>query len=227
MKKKTILIVLSAIIIISTTACSLVDTIKSKLETFGLGSNSGSSDTGVLFSDDFSSTSSGWDRYSDDSGSTDYSNGAYEIIVNEANYDIWANPYKSFTDVSVEVDATLNAGPEDNNFGILCRYVDTSNYYFSYIASDGYYGVGKIVDGEQTFFSDEGMPVTDAVYGGSATNHIRFDCVGSTFTLYVNDTLLAEYEDSTFSSGDVGLVAGTFSETGVDILFDNFVVKQP
>jgi hypothetical protein len=36
-----------------------------------------------------------------------------------------------------------------------------------------------------------------------------------------------EQEDSTLTSGDVGLMAGTFSNPGTDILFDNFVVRQP
>jgi hypothetical protein len=33
--------------------------------------------------------------------------------------------------------------------------------------------------------------------------------------------------DSSFSSGDVGLIAGSFATEGTDIHFDNFVVRQP
>ncbi len=35
----------------------------------------------VLFFDDFSDPNSGWDRYSDEDGITDYENGAYKIAV--------------------------------------------------------------------------------------------------------------------------------------------------
>lgn len=228
MKKRSLFVLLGAAIILSMTACSLLDSITSKIGTFGSNTDSGAdAESGILFSDDFSSTSSGWDQFSSAEGSADYNNGAYELIVNETNYDIWSNPYLSFTDVRVEVDATLAAGPEDNDFGIICRYVDIENFYFSYVTSDGYFSVGKLVDGNQELISGTSMTETDKVNSGSQVNHIRFDCVGSTLTLYVNGEQLGSYEDSEFSSGDVGLIAGTFDESGVDILFDNFVVYQP
>jgi hypothetical protein len=33
--------------------------------------------------------------------------------------------------------------------------------------------------------------------------------------------------DTSFTSGDVGLIAGTYEEAGTDVLFDNFVVTKP
>lgn len=36
-----------------------------------------------------------------------------------------------------------------------------------------------------------------------------------------------EAEDEDFRAGDVGVVTGTYNVQGVDILFDNFVVKKP
>jgi hypothetical protein len=46
-------------------------------------------------------------------------------------------------------------------------------------------------------------------------------------TFYVNGFQIAQTQDAALSSGDIGLIAGTFGEPGVDILFDNFVVLQP
>ena len=34
-------------------------------------------------------------------------------------------------------------------------------------------------------------------------------------------------QDETFTTGDVGLIAGTFDAAGTDIRFDNFVVSKP
>jgi len=45
--------------------------------------------------------------------------------------------------------------------------------------------------------------------------------------VYANGTLLGSADDSTFTSGDVGLEAGTFDVGGTEIRFDNFVVSQP
>jgi hypothetical protein len=71
------------------------------------------------------------------------------------------------------------------------------------------------------------MPPSDAINQGAATNHIRADCVGSTLTLYANGTQIDQQTDTDFSTGDVGLLAGTYTQTGTDILFDNFVVMKP
>lgn len=221
MKKKSVLILSLALVLVFTlTACSLTQFLPTGL------TNNAATDSNVLFEDDFSKTSSGWDKWSGDGGSTDYVDGTYQIIVNESQYDLWANPGENFTDVSVEVDAVMVGGPEDNDFGILCRYVDVENYYFGIVSSDGYYAIGTLIDGDQQIFS-ENMQESDAINTGYESNRIRFDCVGSTLSLYVNGTLLEQQTDSTFSSGDVGLMAGTFDTAGTQIAFDNFVVTKP
>jgi hypothetical protein len=183
--------------------------------------------SGVLFQDDFSDPESGWDRVIVSDGVTDYADGVYRIFVNTSNTDVWANPALDFTDVSVEVDATKVDGENDNDYGVICRYQDGENFYFFVISSDGYYGIGKISAGLQQLIGVDSMPPSDAIRQGNATNHLRAVCAGSKLSFYVNDQFLAEYEDTEFTSGDVGLVAGTFDTPGVDIHFDNFVVTEP
>jgi hypothetical protein len=58
-------------------------------------------------------------------------------------------------------------------------------------------------------------------------NHLRVDCIGDQLTFYINFSEVAEATDGDFPTGDVGVVAGSFAEPGVDVLFDNFVVLQP
>ena len=224
MKKRSVLIL--SLVIIFTFALSGCNVVKQFLPTGLLNNSSQDTASGVLYADDFSKTSSGWDQTTSSSGSTDYMDGTYQILVNETQYDLWANPGKDFTDTSVEVDAVMIGGPADNDYGILCRYKDTNNYYFGIISSDGYYAIGSLKDGTQTLFADN-MEYSDAIKQGSETNRIRFDCVGSTLTLYANGTQLTQATDSTLTSGDVGLMAGTFDTAGTQISFDNFVVKKP
>ncbi len=182
----------------------------------------------VLFQDDFSNPESGWDRVNAKDGITDYTDtGAYRIFVNVDNTDVWANPGLNFTDVRIEVDATKVGGPDDNDFGVICRYQGLDNFYFFIISSDGYYAIGKVQEGEQTLLSGENMEYSDAILQGMATNHLRADCVGPHLVLFVNGNKLAEARDDAFADGDVGLIAGTFDTKGTDILFDNFTVFQP
>jgi len=181
----------------------------------------------VLFQDDFSDPSSGWDQVNEDDGSTDYVNGVYRIYVDEANYDIWANPGLNFTDTVIEVEATKIGGPEDNDFGVICRYQDLDSFYFFIISSDGFYGVAKVINGEQELIGMENMEESDAINQGSASNIIRADCVGNQLSLYINGEKVADASDSQYPSGDVGLIAGTFDISGTDVHFDNFVVREP
>ncbi len=222
MKKSVMFLSLVIVLALALSGCSMLEQFLPSSSDKG----STSTESDVLFEDDFSKTSSGWDRTTGDTGSTDYGDGDYQILVNETQYDMWANPGKSFTDVSVEVDAVMVGGPEDNDFGLICRYQDVSNYYFGIISSDGYYAIGYVKGGTQNLFSDS-LEFSDAIKQGYENNRVRLDCVGDTLTLYVNGTQLTQAFDSDFTNGDVGLMAGTFDTVGTQISFDNFVVKKP
>ena len=216
MKKNLYFLLLTASLLFATLAC-------------GLGGEESAAPVsdGVLFSDDFSDPGSGWDRASTDKGITDYADGIYRIWVNTDNTDIWANPGKNFTDTIIEVEATKVGGPDDNDFGIQCRYQDTQNYYFFIISSDGFYGIGLTQNGNQSLLGEDQLLPSDAIKQGNVTNSIRVNCIGNTLTLFANGTQLISVQDDTFSSGDVGLLAGTYNEVGTDIHFDNFVVLEP
>jgi hypothetical protein len=189
----------------------------------------------ILFQDDFSNTFSGWDSLTDENGVTEYKDGAYHIQVNSIGkkgngMDMWANPAKNFKDVRVEVDVTQKDGPDDNDMGVICRYSDandTYNFYYFLISSDGYAGIAKMVDGASSILSDDGKLTGSDAIKLKASNHIRADCIGDKLTLYVNGQQVASVSDSSFTSGDVGLIAGTFKTPGTDVLFDNFIVSKP
>ena len=184
-------------------------------------------EAGVLFFDDFSDPDSGWDRTDYDGSTTDYLDGQYQILVTDTSADFWANPGLDFGDVHVETLATKAGGPDDNDFGVICRYQDLDNFYYFVISSDGYAGIIKLIDGENIGLGSEELEPTDAILQGDSTNLIEAECVGSTLRLYVNGELVAEAEDTAFSQGDVGLIAGTYDIPGTDIRFDDFLVTEP
>ncbi len=188
----------------------------------------------LVFSDDFSSANSGWDRYSDSNGGTDYADGGYLISILTDFYLFWANPGRDFDDVIVEVSASKVGGTsgvdidDDNNYGIICRHRDVDNFYVLVISSDGYYGIRKRVNGgDIDFIGLDGMGYDEVINQGNATNTIRGECIGNTLRLIVNGYLLLEVEDDDIRSGDVGLMGGTFNATRTDILFDDFRVSTP
>jgi hypothetical protein len=181
----------------------------------------------TLFEDDFSNLTSGWDRIQDTDGSTDYVDGKYKIIINIPNTDVWANPRKKFSNVVIRVIAAKLSGSNDNHYGVICRYLDANNFYFFVISSDGYYGIGKVKDGKHQLVNREEMLPSEAIRQGEGNNTLQAVCNGSTLSLYVNNELLDTQTDAEFTTGDVGLIAGTFGEAGVEVIFDDFRVKTP
>src|SRR5688572_1568450 len=180
----------------------------------------------VLFQDDFAQANTGWDRMLVPEGVMDYDSGGYRILVNSLQTNFWTTPQKDFSDVRIEVDTGKLAGPDENRIGLLCRF-NGKDYYFFLITSDGFYGVGIFKDGQAGLLGQNEMLSSANINKGLAVNHLRADCSGDTLTFFVNGFEIAQTQDTTLATGDVGLVAGTFSTPGVDIVFDNFVVLQP
>ena len=118
------------------------------------------------------------------------------------------------------------AGPDANRIGLICRS-DGSSYYFFLIGSDGYYGLGVFAGGKAALLGQSSMQASPAILTGAAVNHLRLDCVGAQLTGYVNGVQVASVQDETLGKGEVGILAGAFEEAGADIVFDNFVVRQP
>lgn len=182
----------------------------------------------VLFQDNFASTDSGWNRVRDANGNiTDYENDGYRILNNQPISHIWANPGLKFDDVHLDVDINKTGGPDDNYFGVICRYLDGSNFYILAISSDGYYGIIKVKEGSLNLLGAEQMQPSEAILQGNAANHLSAECKGKELSLWVNEQLLLSVEDGEFSSGDVGLEVTTRRTSGVDVLFTNFSVTKP
>lgn len=187
----------------------------------------------VLIKEDFSNPDAGWVSEQNDAYTTGPAGGAYRIYVKDKEYtaNVWnpENPGMQHRDNAViEVDVKKVGGPDRSYFGLICRVKDR-NYYDLVIGADGYYSIGKVMNGEfKILYGSEEGKFSDAINKGNAGNHLRADCVGDTLALYANGQKLVEVKDSEFREGYLGLEAGSpQSGGGTDILFDNFVVKQP
>lgn len=181
----------------------------------------------VLFEDDFSDPTSGWDTGGDEYGFTDYLEDTYHIQVIGAEYYWLATPYQYFGDVRIEVDTLLYDGGENNSFGIICGYRGMENYIEVLISSDGYYGMGQFIDGEYISVSGD-FRFTDAINLDGALNHMQVDCVGDTVSLFVNGSFVDSWSGIEIGRGDIGLTAAFYDDEGfTEIEFDNFIVYAP
>jgi hypothetical protein len=179
----------------------------------------------LLYQEGFEDNTTGWARISNDNGIMDYDSGGYRILIKQPKLNMWSTPEKDFGDTRIEADVIKLNGPDENRMGLLCRY-QSGNYYFFIISNDGYYVIGKFIGGLTLLLGQSEMQASETIQKGMM-NHLRADCIGNKLTFYINFSEVASATDTDLPTGDVGVLAGAFSEPGVDVLFDNFVVMQP
>lgn len=187
----------------------------------------GGKKSGVLFQDDFSNPKSGWEVGEYDAGKVGYGDGYYYVISYGDGNTMWGVANRSFSDVVIEVDATQVSGPDNNDYGVICRTADSESGlgYYMLISGDGYYAIAKGTDTGFDWLVD--FTESSAIRQGNATNHIRAVCKGSKLSLTVNGVLLAEAEDSEFTGGDIALTATSYENIPTEVHFDNLVVTAP
>ncbi|MGD8823184.1 MAG: DUF1080 domain-containing protein [Anaerolineales bacterium] len=200
----------------------------------GGGGSSGSSgsDGSLPFSDDFSSASSGWEVGDYNNGSVGYANGEYFVTATSQGIFMWGQAMRNFDDVDISVTARQVSGPSNDNtgYGVMCRvrYDPQSDLLFGYslrISGDGYYAIHKFTGSDIVDLVP--WTTTPAIVLGNSSNQVRVICDGSYLALYVNGTLVAEANDSEFSSGDIGFSGTTYETASAEFRFDNLQVTAP
>lgn len=213
--------------VVFTTICILSLMTSCDISAVILGNSNTAQSGDLLFQDTFSDSTGGWDTWVENSSIIDYNTSGLRFYINEPHYNFWSRPKKEFRDVLVDVLATKVSGPDDNNFGLICRYKNRDNFYSFLISSDGYFGIMKVTDGQHELLSAQKLQYSEIIHQGGATNRLQAECNGSNLIFSVNGQKLAVVQDSDIPSGGIGLIAGTYDIPGVDILFDNFIVYQP
>jgi hypothetical protein len=189
--------------------------------------------SGVLFQDDFADPQlCGWAQYSQGGAVAAVEEGVMRLTSSQPGPFWWTNPGRNFDDVIISAQARQASGPDNNAYGIICRYQSPENFYIFLISGDGYYAIGKYQSNSEQieYLTGDGQYhyiFSDAINQGIATNQIRVSCVGNDFSLTVNGLPLVTVSDPTFVTGDVGLGVSTFEVGTVVVEFDNIQVIRP
>lgn len=187
------------------------------------------------FSDDFSGTANEWYTAETSFSRLGYGDGVYTLEITnpfaEYNY-AFGEPNLLFPgDVRIEADITVVSSVDEMAYGFICRrdYL-SDNYYIATITVDGAGKIFSTLDGSYaTSENNPGWVQSDAINQGNATNHVRFDCIGDTLSLYVNDALIVSVTDTSIPSAQsyVGVVEENWMDGSAVISVDNFTVTQP
>ena len=186
---------------------------------------------GTLLQDDFAGERDcGWALYNGRGVTSEIEEGILRISNSLAGEISWVNAERNFEDVIITTLARQVQGPNDNAYGIICRYQSPNNFYVFLISGDGYYAIGKYQGGSPQiqYLTGEGQYVySDVINQGAATNEVKATCVGNELSLSVNGIALESVTDPTFVTGDIGLGASTFQPGTAVIEFDSIRIIAP
>ena len=186
-----------------------------------------------VVSEDFSAANDNWFVEADPIGQTAIANGQLFVVVNEPNTMQFATLRQPLLDdFDLEVDGTLLAGPANSSYGVLFRMQEGGAFYRFEITGKGQYIVEKRnrdsswnrLNGAQAW-----VPSNAIRQGLNVTNRIKVAANGQTLVFSVNGEVLERFEefDTIYKKGTIGLDAGSFTQGGVQVAFDNLTISQP
>lgn len=185
----------------------------------------------ILFFDDFNGDQDcGWATYNRGGGAAAIENASMQLTVSQPGQIWWTNPSRDFDDVVIKTEGRQVSGPNDNAYGLICRYQNEENFYIFLVSGDGYYAIGKYQSGSDNvvYLTENGQfQPSEAINQGVASNELRASCVGNQLSLEVNGIPLVTVTDPTFVTGDIGLAASTLQAGTAVIEFDNVQVTPP
>ncbi len=150
-----------------------------------------------------------------------FANGSYHI---ENNYICFAPAGDPGPNYTVSVDVKEVNGFDDYPFGLSLRIAAPNNVFEHYD-----FGIDSL--GEWVFYKVNGSNATklhgytanEAInQGNDVNNTLKVVVRGSTYTCYVNNTLVGTVYDATFTSGKVGLFSNKY-----EAAFNNLLITQP
>jgi hypothetical protein len=181
----------------------------------------------LLVTDDFEDPNSGWQHLQATGVEAGYRDGHYRVAMAATPnlFTIAVREGPAFDDVIVEVEATQEAGSPAHPFGLVARGQDQSNFHAFVIGADGSFAAVRSANGQTALDSalDATLPAGTLGAAGQA-NRLRLVADGPKLGFYVNDRLVIEIPQASWSSGHAGIFVSTTGAAPVAVTFDNWRV---
>jgi hypothetical protein len=170
----------------------------------------------VVFSDPLTSATHPWPQ---DGAHCLFQNGSYHTLKDF----ICFAPVGVISDANISVQVKQLSGTVDNFFGIVFRYVDTKDFYDFRVNSNSLWFVDKYVNGVETPLVPQSA--TAALKPGpGVVNTLLVRAHGARFQFFANGVELGQINDTTYSSGEVGLRGP--SSGAADVAWNTFQITS-
>jgi hypothetical protein len=193
-------------------------------ETFTVTPDPATSDT---FVEDFTRGSQYWETGLKDSdgrtASRSVVNGVFRWQVT-AKQDVVTgigSKLPIMSDFDLEVTLKKVEGSETVQYGVAFRETETGSYSF-FLGSNGYYVLAKWSEADSWVNLIDWTASTAINLNGE--NKLRVYAVGDKLRLYINDTLVADFVDSSFAAGNIDIEAWLDAEENLTLDMTSFKI---
>ena len=154
-----------------------------------------------------------------------FNHSAYHVLVKQTNaLQICKSSILSYDNAALQVSVSLISG---SDAGIILRANDQQYYEFGF-NSQGYFFFRRHdpdAAGGGSFTDLIPSTKSSAILPGKRENTLLVVANGSNFDLFINNTYVGSYQDSTYTSGQVGFSVETLSTSNAgEASFSNFKV---
>lgn len=181
----------------------------------------------VLFEDDFTDPSSGWEVINNAYELKGYSSGGYMISVNQTDSRAVSTTNLNYSNVEISVETQKITGARDTQFGLVCRFQDKFNFYAFTVSADGYAGIVRVVDGVAELLGSDQFLRVEGIKMDDGINALVAKCENDTLQLVVNGETVISANDDSINNGDAGLFVETFETADAAVVFNDFVIIKP
>lgn len=153
-----------------------------------------------------------------------YTPAGYQLIVHPSDQLVWSLFAGAYTEASFTVQATRTTGDARSAAGLVFGYQSAASFYLFTVSWDGFYRLGRFVDGRWTILIDW-TPlerIVPPVQGAPQQMTLRVVVRNKRAELFVNDVWLETAGDGGPLTGSAGLAAlttnsGTMVTTFTDL----------
>lgn len=181
----------------------------------------------VLFEDDFTDPSSGWEVINNAYELKGCSTGGYMISVNQTYSRAVSTTNLNYSNVVISVETQKITGARDTQFGLVCRFQDKFNFYAFTVSADGYAGIVRVVDGVAELLGSDQFLRVEGIKMDDGINALVAKCENDTLQLVVNGETVISANDDSINNGDAGLFVETFETADAAVVFNDFVIIKP
>jgi hypothetical protein len=160
-----------------------------------------------------------------------FSGSAYHVVDDQkGTYNTCAANKADYSDFTFEVEMDIKQGDSDAYGGLIFRADNTTfKFYRLYVNQQGDFGLLASVDSTGTNGNARDLKDGTASQfntGLGQTNTIGVVARGNQIAIYINRQLVATVNDSTYTHGQIGMTASSYSGSKTEVVYTNAKVWQ-